>query len=218
MGFRLWRFAFTALLAFTSATLSAQPVVSISDTQVTEGNSGTTNAEFIITLSAAWTNSMSVSYSTFEVPYDYLNQPYPARSGVDFVATNGTVTFAPGETNKSAFVQVIGDTINEANEPFGMALTLQGQGTLGQSSARCIILDDDPLEIYVNSVSTLEGNGSSATAVPVTITTYETTEQEVYAIFSPGGGTATPNTDYSTMPGSWIPGLLARSRTWLWSW
>ena len=84
------------------AIAQSQPnTVDINDTQVIEGNSGTTNAEFVITLSAPWTNALTVAYTTFEVPYDYLNQPYPARSGVDFVATNGTVTFAPDETNRS---------------------------------------------------------------------------------------------------------------------
>ncbi|MGZ4963452.1 MAG: Calx-beta domain-containing protein [Limisphaerales bacterium] len=181
----------------------SQPVVDINDTQVIEGNSGTTNAEFVIALSAPWTNALTVAYTTFEVPYDYLNQPYPAHSGVDFVATNGTVTFAPGETNKSVNVKVIGDTVNEANEPFGLGLSLQGQGTLGRSSGQCMILDDDPLEIYVNDVTTLEGPAGAMTIVPVTLTTYDATEQEVYAVCSPSGGTATANVDYSTYPSRW---------------
>ena len=185
-----------ALIAGSGGTMLGQPVVDVSDTQVVEGNSGTTNAEFVITLSAPQTNDVTVAYTTFEVPYDYLNQPYPAHSGADFIATNGAITFAPGETNKSVFVQVIGDTVNEANEPFGLGLTLQGPGTLTHSSARCLILDDDPLEIYLNPTSALEGSSGNAGLLPCSVTTFQQTEQFVYGLSYAANGTATAGNDY----------------------
>ena len=172
MGFGMRSLFLAVLAGCTSHPCIAQPTVNISDTQVVEGNSGTTNAEFVITLSAPWTNSVTVAYTTHEVPYDFLNQPYPATSGVDFMATNGTVTFAPGETNKSVFVQVIGDTTNEANEPFGLYASAQNYDS--SADGRCIILDDDPLEISLNDCTVVEGTGGT-TYANVTLVVHQPT-------------------------------------------
>jgi hypothetical protein len=202
MGFGMRKAVLLVLFVFSWFEAFAQPVVNISDTQVVEGNSGFTNAQFSIWLSAPYTNAVTVAFQTFEIPTTF-SQPYSATSGSDFIATNGTVTFAPGETNKFVLVQVIGDTINEADEPFGLGLTLQGPGTLNQSSAKCLILDDDPLEVYVNDIAALEGAEGTSAAVPVTVTTYEITEQTVYGVCSPSGGTASANVDYSTYPSTW---------------
>lgn len=194
----------TVFVGFTSVACLAQQVIkiSINDAQVVEGNSGTTNAEFIMSLSMPWTNTITIQYTTFEDQPD-INQPYVAKADIDFISTSGTVTFAPGETNKSVFVPVIGDTINEGDEVFGLGLYPPSAGELERSSAQCTIFDNDPLEIYVNSAVTLEGAASNSTSVSVTLTTYETTEQIVYGLLSPSGGTATPGDDYPTMPSSW---------------
>lgn len=171
------------------ATAFSQPVVDINDTSVIEGNSGTTNAQFVITLSTPSTNTIVVQFTTFEYQPN-INQAYPARAGIDFVATNGYAIFAPGETNKSVFVQVIGDTINEANEPFGLGLSLYGGGTLSRTSAQCMILDDDALRIEVNDSQFLEGPLGVTQYVNVSINVLDPTEQVVYGTFSTAAGTA----------------------------
>jgi hypothetical protein len=159
-----------------------------------EGDSGTTNAVFTISLSVPLTNDVHVSFTTFEVPYDYLNEPYPARGGLDFIATNGTVTFAAGETNKSVFVQVLGDTINEADERFGFGVTLNEYNA--STHAYCTILDDDPLEITVNDCIVVEGTGGN-TYANITAVTHQQTEQMVYGTYSQLSGTATAGEDFS---------------------
>lgn len=173
----------------------AQTAISIADTSVVEGNSGVTNAEFVVTLSAPYSDTVTVSYTTFEVPYDYFNEPYPAASGSDFIATNGVLTFAPGETNKSVFVQVIGDTINEADERFGLSATLYTTNGSTDTVGYCTILDDDPLEILVNDCAVIEGNDGT-TYANITLTTYQTTEQTVYGTATPQSGTATAGSDF----------------------
>src|SRR5262249_26308501 len=70
--------------SFTVAPLS----LSISDTAVTEGNSGTVNASFLVTLSAPSSQTVSVSYST---------GGGTATPGSDYLAVPPTVlTFDPG--------------------------------------------------------------------------------------------------------------------------
>jgi len=52
---------------------------------------------------------VTVDYSTA----DLLNN---AVAGVDYIATSGTLTFAPGETSKTVTVTVIGDVLEEYTE------------------------------------------------------------------------------------------------------
>jgi hypothetical protein len=203
MGFGFWRIIGCAALVIAgSGDALAQPNVSISDTQVVEGNSGTTNAQFVVTLSAPYSNTTAVAYQTFEYSTSFY-QPYSARSGVDFIATNGIVMFEPGQTNKSVFVRVIGDTINEANEPFGIGLTMQGPGTLDRYNATCLILDDDPLQISLSDSVVVEGGAGETSYAQFTATMYQPTEQVVYCQASLSAGTATAGVDYLVGPISW---------------
>ena len=64
---------------------------------------GTTLA-FRVTLSAPADESVTVNYSTADIT---------AVAGVDYVATAGTVTFAPGETSAVITVEVIGNASGE---------------------------------------------------------------------------------------------------------
>src|SRR5207245_4924178 len=89
----------------TAATLTvntpANVSITINDASVTEGNSGTTNATFTI--------SLSTSSSTV-VKVDYTTADSTATAGEDYTAATGTLTFQPGETTKTVNISVIGDT------------------------------------------------------------------------------------------------------------
>src|SRR5262249_30229979 len=54
------------------------------------------------------------------------------------------LSFAPGETSKTVTVNVLGDTIHEANETFNVYLTSPSGAPLGRSSGVGTIIDDDP--------------------------------------------------------------------------
>ena len=70
--------------------------LSINDVTVTEGNSGTTNATFTVTLDGAATGTVTVDYAT-------ANGTATAPS--DYTATSGTLTFAPGEHHPAITVR-----------------------------------------------------------------------------------------------------------------
>jgi len=106
------------------------PTISVSDTSVVEGNAGTTNAVFNLTLSAA-------SGRTARIRFEAV--PGTATAGEDFTAASGLVTFLPGETTKMAHIAVVGDTLVEPDESFivnlGSPINVviadgQGQGTI----------------------------------------------------------------------------------------
>src|SRR5204862_401731 len=64
------------------------PAVSVAGTQVLEGDSGTTAVSVAVTLSAAVSVPVRVSFVTIAGS---------ATSGVDFEAASGVIEFAPGE-------------------------------------------------------------------------------------------------------------------------
>lgn len=112
------------------------PALSIADVSLAEGRTGTTDAAFAVTLSDPATRTVAVNYAT---------APGTARAGSDFQDTNGTLTFAPGETRKTIAVKIDGDTTHEADETFAVALSGPVNATLARAQAVGTILDDDPL-------------------------------------------------------------------------
>src|SRR5262249_14659846 len=92
----------------------APPALSIGDVAVTEGDSGTTDATFTVSLSAASGKTVTVDYATADGS---------AAAGDDYTAASGTLTFAPGETSKTVTVSVIGDRIDEDDETFVVNLS-----------------------------------------------------------------------------------------------
>ena len=112
----------------------AQPTVSIGDIARAEGTSGTTQFNFTITLSSASTSSVSVAYSTADGT---------ATAGSDFTATSGVLTFAPGETQKTVVVNIIGDTALEPDEAFFVNLGSPTNAVLGDAQGQGTIQDDE---------------------------------------------------------------------------
>ena len=72
------------------------PTISISDVSVTEGDTGTVDATFAVTLSGPSGKPISIGYATADVS---------AIAGSDYVAVSGSLGFAPGETSTSVTVR-----------------------------------------------------------------------------------------------------------------
>ena len=110
------------------------PTLSIADVSQNEGNSGTTNFLFTVTLSAPATSAVTVNYATANGT---------ATAGSDYTAASGTLTFAPGKTSQVVTVGVKGDTTVEANETFSVALCSAVGATLARLTATGTIVNDD---------------------------------------------------------------------------
>ena len=89
------------------------PVINAGDVSVTEGNSGTTPAAFAVTASSNHSEVLHVGYATANGT---------ATAGSDYTATAGTLTFQRTDNALSLAVPVIGDTVVEPNETFGLGL------------------------------------------------------------------------------------------------
>lgn len=119
------------------------PEVSIADTSVVEGNSGTTAMTFTLTLSAAYGVPVTVSYATRDGTATTANRDF---EGV----TNGVVTIPAGLTTATVTINVLSDTNQEPDETFRVVLSAPANATLGRASATGTILNDDtPFTIVV---------------------------------------------------------------------
>lgn len=150
-----------ATLADTQATGTITdddkpPVASISSVTVTEGNSGTVNATFIVTLSAP--SGQTVTVNT--IPSNGT-----ARSPGDYTAGGVKLVYAPGETSKLFNVPVKGDLLDEPNETFFVILSAPVNATIGVGRGTGNITDDDATpSITVDNVNIGEGNAGQRVA------------------------------------------------------
>lgn len=109
------------------------PSLVINDVSATEGNSGTQNFTFTVTLSAASGRTVTVNCATAS------GTAVAGTTGnADYIASSGTLTFSPGTTTRSIPVAVRGDTTAEPNETFFVNLS-----TIADSQGRGTILNDD---------------------------------------------------------------------------
>jgi len=110
------------------------PKLSIDDVSLSEGNSGTSDMVFTVTLAGITVQAATVDYSI---------DANSAALGADFNATAGTLTFAPPETTKSIVVSIVGDTELEPDETFAVTLKSPTNAVLDSASGIGTILDDD---------------------------------------------------------------------------
>ena len=92
----------------------ALPSLAVDDVTVTEGDSGTTNANFTVSLNAPSGRTVTVDYATADGT---------AHAPDDYQAGSGTVTFAAGQTTRTVTVLVNGDLLNENNETYFLNLS-----------------------------------------------------------------------------------------------
>ena len=110
------------------------PKLSIADATVPEGNSGTSDAVFSVTLSAATSETVTVAFATADGT---------ATAAADYQAANGTLTFPAGQTAVHITVAVIGDIVREADETFAVTLSNPANATLADATATGTITNDD---------------------------------------------------------------------------
>ncbi len=137
-------------------TIVDKPNASVNNVAVTEGNSGTANAVFTVTLSAASAQTVTVNFSTANGT---------AAAGADYVAQSGVVTFTPGQTSKTITVVVNGDSLVEPNETFFVNLSSPTNATIAAGQGIGTILNDDVAE----RLSNISTRGSVLTGANVMI-------------------------------------------------
>ena len=108
--------------------------LSIDDVSLAEGDSGSAAMQFTVTLDQAVTDEVTVSWATADGT---------AEAGTDYTAGNGSLTFDAGDTSRTVSVQVTGDTMDEPNETFTVALTNAVGAMIAKATGTGTITDDD---------------------------------------------------------------------------
>jgi uncharacterized delta-60 repeat protein/CSLREA domain-containing protein len=184
----------------------AAPSLSINDITVTEGNSGTVNAVFTVTLSAASGQTVTVDFATADGS---------ALQPGDYTSNSGTLTFAPGEITKTITVAVKGDTLDEVNETYFINLTNAANATISDAQGLGTITDDDGTPtLSINDITVTEGNSGTVNAV-FTVTLSAASGQTVTVDFATADGTALQPGDYTSNSGTltFAPGETTKTVT-----
>ena len=157
---------------------------------VVEGDSGTTPAVFTVTLSAPYSEVVTVDYYTST---GHTN---------DIISASGTVTFQPGDTSETIIVQVVGDLIDEPLEAFNVYLTNSPKAYIVSGAGYCYIEDNDPSpSVTITDVSKKEGN-KATTRFDFTVKLSQPAGDGIWISYSTANGTATAGLDYVAESGS----------------
>ena len=132
-----------SLSAPTNAALGAHPTgvgtiledpphLDVGNASVFEPTSGTTTATVTVTLSEASPSPVSVQYATADGT---------ATAPSDYVATSGTLTFAPGTTSQTVSVAVNADDDGPSEQTFGVNLSAATGATIANGTGLGTIVD-----------------------------------------------------------------------------
>jgi uncharacterized repeat protein (TIGR01451 family) len=170
------------------------PTISIADAMVNEGNSGTTNATFTVSLSAANGRDTTVHYATAD---GTATQPG------DYTATSGDVTIPEGQTSKAVTVPVKGDTTFESDESFTVTLSAPTDATIGATIAdgegTGTIVNDDSSPgpaLSIGDATIAEGNAGTVNQT-FTVSTAVTSSSPISFTYTTSNATASAGSDYT---------------------
>jgi Calx-beta domain-containing protein len=124
----------TAASSFLSGA-ATDPTLSVDDASVVEGDAGTTDLTFTVTLSPAASKAVTVRFVTGDGT---------ASSTSDYQVAGAQLSFAPGETAKSVAVTVRGDRLREDDETLTFTLFSQQNALVGRTQAVGTIVDNEP--------------------------------------------------------------------------
>jgi predicted extracellular nuclease/Ca2+-binding RTX toxin-like protein len=126
--------------------------VAIADASIIEGETGTTILQLTVTRSGG-TLPFSVDFAT-------SNGGNPnnasATAGSDYVAQNGTLSFATGQNSATIDIVINGDDVDELSEEFTVTLSnATGDAVIGDATAIGTITSDDtgpagPTGVWIN--------------------------------------------------------------------
>jgi hypothetical protein len=125
------------------------PSLSIDDVSIKEGYGGSKSALFTIELQPAASEVVTVKWKT-------MNDS--AEAGLDYTATNGTITFPIGITSKTVSISVLGDKIDEGEETFDVILYESNNAALDRDTGEVTITNAQ----LCNAANWCEGTYSTA--------------------------------------------------------
>ena len=173
----------------TVANVATEPLVVVSDADVTEGNAGETTATFTLQLLTAGVTPVTVSFATHDGS--------ATEADADYVPSAGSVVFAPGELTKSIAVQVRGDTWREHDETFSVVISEVRGGVVGKAFGTGTIRNDDErVGVTLLPAVVVETTGSQRSVLEYTAMIRGISDETFVLAFETRNGTALAGSDY----------------------
>ncbi len=182
--------------------------LAIDNVTLDEGNGGTTDFVFTVTLTGDSPAPFTVDYST---------SPLSATADDDYASASGTLMFAgnDGET-QTITISVDGDTVTELDETFTVELGDPSDldTTVTDSSGLGTIGNDDNATLSIDDVAAAEGDAPGTTGFVFTVTLDGPVQGGVTVDYATTNGTATAGSDYVATSGTLaFAGSMAASQT-----
>jgi hypothetical protein len=193
--------------AINNATLWAVgdlPQISIADTSVNQSTTANVNATFTVTLAQPDSSSVTVDYTTVDGT---------ALAGQDYVATTGSVDFAPGQTTQTFTVAILPTTIYAPSKTFGITLSSPTNANLQNDSAVGTIVNPlPPPMLSIDNVSAADAQ-SGTTPFIFTVTLSAVSSVPITVDYATADGTAVAPTDYASLQGTltFTPGQTSQN-------
>jgi glucose/arabinose dehydrogenase len=173
------------------------PTVSVGDEAMLEGNSGTRQMTFPVTLTQPASSTVTVQYTVAGADATGGTKP---GSGADFKTKSGTVTFAVNAAGKTPISKVVavpiyGDTAVEPDETLTVTLSSPTGGFgLGRDTGTGTILNDDGgvpgVTVGVGDSAIVQQElGSESVTTPVTLSARHPSTVTVGYTVTPGTAT-----------------------------
>ena len=117
-----------------AVTAPPSPTLAINSVSMNEGNSATHNEVFVVTRSGNAATTVTVQARTASGT---------ATSGVDFLATNVSLRFSPGQRSRTVAVPVKGDRVRESDETYRVNLSGAVGAQIAVAHGTGRIINDD---------------------------------------------------------------------------
>ncbi|MEZ4659732.1 MAG: Calx-beta domain-containing protein [Caldilineaceae bacterium] len=147
------------------------------------------------------------------VMVDYATSDDTATAGDDYTATSGTLTFAPGETNKSFTVPILDDPLDESDEGILLTLSNPVNVELGKIiSAMLTITDDDELQVQLDAASYVVNEDDE---LVISVTLNGPSGQTIAVDYATSDGSAQAGSDYTAQSDTltFAPGETSKAIT-----
>jgi hypothetical protein len=181
---RGWRVLMLSLMSISAHSQN----IAISNLSQAEGNTGTTNFAFQITVNPTSAAPITVTFDT--------QASGSATAGSDFTAVAGRVVTIPANaTSVTTAVAVTGETVVESNETFVVQLSAASAGTIVTNQALGTITNDDQAVLSVAAGSAPEGNATNTVSVQLNLS--NPVQGVISVALATGDDSATAPQDYA---------------------
>ena len=168
---------------------------------VTTSDESASNITATVSLSAASSLTITANYNTADVS---------ATAGIDYAATSGPLTFAPGDTSKSITIAIMSDSIDEIDETFEVQLSniVNAVGSL-TPGAVTITDDDSQPDISIGDNSTADETAGSTN---LNVSLSAASGKTISVDYTTADGTASAGDDYTAATGTitFAPGITTQ--------